>query len=85
MVDSTKPLKELRLNGLLALPPADPSLGSKAHVLGHFAMVPDLKRSLEQVGSAYEKLKVRVAKQVAKYDEQMKKKAENPHHHVHVT
>jgi hypothetical protein len=30
------------------------------------------------VGSAYEKLKVRIAKMREKYDEQMKKKAENP-------
>ena len=36
------------------------------------------------MGSAYEKLKVRIAKMREKYDEQMKKKAENPHHHVHV-
>ena len=32
-------------------------------------MVPDITRGIEQVGSAYEKLKVRIAKQVAKQEE----------------
>jgi DnaJ family protein C protein 2 len=68
---------------MLTLPAADETL--KHHmVFSGINLVPELSRPLEQVGSAYEKLKVRIAKMRERYDEQMKKKAENPHHHVHV-
>ena len=71
------------MNGMLTLEPADPSL-KEPLVLAGIDLLSELQRPLEQVGSAYEKLKVRIAKMREKYDEQMKKKAENPQHNVHV-
>jgi hypothetical protein len=38
-------------------------------ILAAFTMVPDITRGIEQVGSAYEKLKVRIAKQRSKQEE----------------
>ena len=68
---------------MLALPPADTDLKQSLVVSG-LSLIAELSRSIEQVGSAYEKLKIRIAKQREKYEEQMKKKADNPHHHVHI-
>lgn len=42
-------------------------------------MVPEIHRQLEQVGSAYEKLKVKIAKQITKHEEQQKKRELDPH------
>jgi hypothetical protein len=58
----------MRLNGMFTLPPADETL-KEPTVISHMSIVDELSRPLEQVGSAYEKLKVRIAKQIEKYDE----------------
>ena len=41
--------------------------------------MPEITRKLEQVGSAYEKLKVKFAKHLAKLEDQKKRQAANPH------
>ncbi len=53
---------------MLTLPPADETL-KQPTVIAHMSIVDELSRPLEQVGSAYEKLKVRIAKQIEKYDQ----------------
>jgi DnaJ domain len=82
MVDSITPtFKEqahFRLNGLLTLPHPDTSLGPKGTIFAPLSIVSDLARSIEQVGSAYEKLKVKVAKQVLKQEEADKRRKANP-------
>lgn len=60
------------------MPNADSSLPLGGEILSHFTLNDDIYKSLEQVGSAYEKLKVKVAKQQAKYVDQQKKNAQNP-------
>jgi DnaJ homolog subfamily C member 2 len=62
----------------LTLLPAESGLSSPK-VLRSFTLVPEINRQLEQVGSAYEKLKVKVAKQISKYEEQQKKRELDPH------
>lgn len=51
------------------MPPADASVPACGQVLASFIMSDEVFKPLEQVGSAYEKLKVKIAKQVAKYEE----------------
>jgi hypothetical protein len=75
MVESTIPCKHIRLNGLLTLPSADASFPAGGQVIDSFTLSDEINKPLEQVGSAYEKLKVKISKQIAKYDEQQKKKA----------
>jgi len=49
-------------------------------VLGGFTIVDAIKKNIEQVGSAYEKLKVKFAKQLQKTIDTQKKRDANPHH-----
>jgi hypothetical protein len=55
---------------MLTLPPADSALTHNV-VVGGINLLPELGRPLEQVGSAYEKLKLRISKMRERYDEQM--------------
>jgi len=50
-------------------------------VLSAFVLHPEYNRSLEQVGSAYERLKVKVAKQQSRFEEAQKKRNANSAHH----
>lgn len=61
------------------MPLAEPGLSSPK-VLSAFVLHPDYTRSLEQVGSAYERLKVKVAKQLSRFEESQKKRETNPAH-----
>ena len=49
-------------------------------VISSLSLVSDIQRSLEQVGSGYEKLKVKVAKQLARQVENLKRKQADPAH-----
>lgn len=62
----------------MTLPYPDPSLQGKSVVSCGFTLSADITKKLEQVGSAYEKLKVKVAKQVSKYEEMQRKRQANP-------
>ena len=65
---------------MLTLPSAEAGL-LKPEIVGSFTLVPEMHKKLELVGSAYEKIKVKVSKQLAKYHEFLKnKKAEKPGH-----
>ena len=68
-----------RLNGKLTLTANDTSI-TLPLVISSLSFVSDIKRSLEQVGSGYEKLKVKVAKQLAKQVENLKRKQADPAH-----
>lgn len=66
----------LYVNGMLALPGLDLELqklkGENAfEVIDTLTMVPEIKRRIEQVGSAYEKLKIKLHK-LREKDEQKK-------------
>ena len=64
---------------MLTLPPLDLTLKAPQVVDG-FTLVEGIEKRLEQVGSAYEKMKVKVSKQVAKHADTLKKRQTNPHH-----
>lgn len=49
-------------------------------MLSAFTIVDAIKKNIEQVGSAYEKLKVKFAKQLQKTIDTQKKRDINPHH-----
>jgi hypothetical protein len=51
------------------LPSADNSIPLGGEVLDSFTLSDDIFKPLEQVGSAYEKLKVKIAKQQARHTE----------------
>lgn len=62
---------------MLTLPPIDTALrasGKTSEVVDTFTLSFDYFKMLEQVGSAYEKLKVKVAKQVTKFEEANKRR-----------
>jgi len=70
MVESFKTDAYVRINGLLALPGIDIEMKKQqdgkenaSEVVDTFSICEDLRKPIEQVGSAYEKLKVRVHKQ----------------------
>jgi hypothetical protein len=84
MVESIKPTKGYKINGLFTLQGADPDLKDQVVIVSGISLVPELCRPVEQVGSGYEKLKVRIAKMRERYEEQMKKREEDPMHKVHM-
>lgn len=59
----------------MTLTAADSSIPLGGEIVSSFTLSEDIFKPLEQVGSAYEKLKVKVSKQLAKYAEQQKKNA----------
>lgn len=61
------------------MPAAEPGLSSPK-VLAPFVLHPDFTRSVEQVGSAYEQLKAKVAKQLSRFEETQRKKQADPAH-----
>lgn len=75
-------LAHLRLNGKLTLPSIDQELKSSlghenaSMVMDTLTMCSDMSRAIEQVGQAYEKLKVRVHKQI------LREEARHKHAHT---
>lgn len=51
------------------MPYADNSIPKEGEILSSFTLSDEIFKPLEQVGSAYEKLKVKIAKQQAKHAE----------------
>lgn len=67
MVESLPNYKEqahFKLNGCLTLPQADKTVKETGEIVKGFTFTAALQRQIEQVGSAYEKLKVRVSRQI---------------------
>ena len=59
---------------MLTLPPSDPNLGpSGSKLVKSFTLVPEINKPIEQVGSAYERLKLKVQKQTLRHEEMKKK------------
>lgn len=59
---------------MLTLPPSDPNLGpSGSKLVRSFTLVSEINKPIDQAGSAYEKLKMKVHKQILRHEEMKKK------------